>query len=211
MMPASFTYVHMILFFSPPALVNENRDKAAIRISPATPYITPHTKYPHRNMKPTTIQPAEIKYIEQLKVGVAVAPDGGARKALEEDLDTVFNVIRGRNSSLLAAPPVGKALAASSPTCVVFKLQSTTSLGMLPEFSLCPGTKPTGEARAGLTPQVLTSTVHGTVYNRGSKPATAAGRMSFFGVDSALYGTPRNTEPVFDTLDAVMKHIAARR
>ena len=51
----------------------------------------------------------------------------------------------------------------------------------------------------------------GTVYNRATRKTRNSSNIVFYGVDSAVFGAEKNTEPAFPTVRQLIKHIAASR
>lgn len=134
---------------------------------------------------------------------------------LTESLETLQSVARGREAMLKychASPTMAKLN--QSPTSAL----SITEEEDVPTFFL-DGDDEEDEQEFQMFQPSLPPAHHsdrgaviiGTVYNRTTRKTNNSSNIVFYGVDSAVFGAEKNTEPAFPTLPHLMKHIAASR
>mmetsp|Transcript_59895 Transcript_59895/g.112925 ORF Transcript_59895/g.112925 Transcript_59895/m.112925 type:complete len:162 (-) Transcript_59895:140-625(-) len=127
---------------------------------------------------------------------------------LAHELDTLGGVARGRDAMLKYCHTQ------SSPKSVAFMdMDDEESMPALfldeeeDDVVQVEGTAGSPEPHMSVHDAAVT----GTVYNRGRKTGKSSAQAVYYGVDSAVFGVPKNTEPAFPTVGDIMKHIAASR
>eukprot|EP00615_Pteridomonas_danica_P008915 CAMPEP_0114332892 /NCGR_PEP_ID=MMETSP0101-20121206/3401_1 /TAXON_ID=38822 ORGANISM="Pteridomonas danica, Strain PT" /NCGR_SAMPLE_ID=MMETSP0101 /ASSEMBLY_ACC=CAM_ASM_000211 /LENGTH=186 /DNA_ID=CAMNT_0001463749 /DNA_START=39 /DNA_END=599 /DNA_ORIENTATION=+ len=162
---------------------------------------------------PTPFLPQELKKIRELerKIGFAGENTSGSVADLKKELALINDIAKARVQMLkyCNSPVLGKSLVEEfNVDSNKLDIDHDETEQFRKGYS---NWRQGGAVGSSNSIKAMPLAMPTTIYLRSSKKTTNIDTMSFFGVDAALYGTPKNTEPMFPTYNSVIGHIASMR